>query len=250
MKDSQCERTIDLTEVTGWVLSMLEASTWFRPEATFKHGLISGATTPTSAAQVERCHQIMLSELQMADEDVDNWLSLLEFGYDEPLKDILIALSEGLHDLTYVGYDEGEYGNAKKDPWTILTTSTRSILHFNPSGSCPWPFGFRALRNVVIAEKANYRRPQDAFSANATTVAALSMLPALLKLKLCLVGYVEEEVFLWEWDTQVSTVQDLVIHSRNIEDEDLASFIIACKAPRSSKCHIVMTEPLVCASLS
>ena len=47
-----------------------------------------------SEGELERYRQIMLRELHLSEEMTKKWMSLLESGYDEPLKVILIALCE------------------------------------------------------------------------------------------------------------------------------------------------------------
>jgi hypothetical protein len=169
--------------------------------------------------ELERYHQIMIHELHLCDEDVERWLTLLKSGYDEPLKAIIIALSEGLHDLLYVSYHNRAAGKAKRGPLDLLSSSIRNIFHFNSPASLKWPVGFRALRSVSMGELTQWRHQYDNFSVNTETIAPLFLLPAIEKLKLCLIGYDDPEVYVWEWEGGISTVKELELNDCDLEDE-------------------------------
>lgn len=137
----------------------------------FLLGWIDGATTPISTAlffsmaELERYRQIMLRELCLSEEMTKEWMNLLESGYDEPLKVILIALCEGLRELSYITYDT-LFGEAGEDPLSMLSTSIRSIYLLGSAQSCLWPVGFRALRSIIISEPSGYRDGHHRFSSD------------------------------------------------------------------------------------
>ncbi|KAF7507124.1 hypothetical protein GJ744_010937 [Endocarpon pusillum] len=150
-----------------------------------------------SKAELGRYRQIMLRELRLSEEMTKKWMDLLESGYDEPLKVILIALCEGLRELSYATYDPTGC-DAEGDPLSMLSTSIRSIYSLGSPQSCQWPVGFRALHSIIISEPSGYQHRYNSFSSDSATVAPLFLLPAIRELRLNLIGYRESGDYVWE----------------------------------------------------
>ncbi len=202
-----------------------------------------------SEGELEWYRQVMLHELHLTEEDVKRWMDLLESGYDEPLKVILIALSERLRDFSLVTYRTIDNGVAEEDPLRMLSTSIRSIYLPSSPGSCQWPIGFRALRSIMISEFTQYRHRQPVFSSHSATIASLFLLPALRKLRLTLTGYDDGLGYVWEWDEGVSSVEDLELIIPRRQEKTFPGFISACRALRSVRYDWLFWQPLMRTSL-
>ncbi|ERF70670.1 hypothetical protein EPUS_02536 [Endocarpon pusillum Z07020] len=190
----------------------------------------------------------MLRELRLSEGMTKKWMDLLESGYDEPLKVILIALCEGLRELSYITYDTSGH-EAEEDPLGMLSTSIRSIYLLGSPQSCQWPVGFKALRSIIVSEPCRYRHSHESFSSDSATVAPLFLLPEIRELRLTLIGYRESGDYVWEWDEAVSSVKDLQIINPDLKEKSLASFVSACRALQSFTYDRLLHEPLMCASL-
>jgi hypothetical protein len=157
--------------------------------------------------ELARYRNFMLQKLHMVEYEVEKWMSRLKFGCDEPLKVIVLALSEGIRDLIYFYHDKSQSPQEEMSPLTMFSASLRNIL-LSPPESRQWPVGFKALRSITIVELGWPYRPRVFFDGPAT-VAPLFMLPAIAKLMLCAFEFNDETAYKWEWDEHVSTVVDL-----------------------------------------
>jgi hypothetical protein len=200
--------------------------------------------------ELERYRGFMLQELQMVQDDVEKWMTRLEFGCDEPLKVILLALSEGVRDLIYFDHDKTQESEEETSPLNMFPTSLRSILR-SPPESRQWPVGFKALRSITIAERTTDR--DGSFIAGPATVAPLFMLPSIAKLTLHGLEFGNETAYNWEWDEHVSTVVDLELSFNPRHEITTSSFIRACKALRSFRYDGLLADsrskPVICPSL-
>jgi len=193
--------------------------------------------------ELARYRNFMLQELQMAEDDVEMCMAQLKFGCDEPLKVILLALSEGLRDLIYFYYHKSYNPGDKMSPLTMVSTSLRHIL-LSPPESRQWPVGFKALRSINIVERATDRFASGDFFICLAAVTPLFMLPAIAKLTLCGLIFIDDEAHCWEWDEHVSTVVDLELSVDFDHEAILPIFISACKALRSFAYDALLSDPV------
>ena len=169
-----------------------------------------------------------LQTLGLDQNQLEQWLSALECGNDEPLKVMLISMCQNLKSLAYVTYKAHEYGSPIKHPLGLMTTVIRNIVASPSKDSKLWPPGFCSLRRVVIAETTKHLHPHDQFLACTADVTPYFLLPSLQSIKLNLVGFPDSDTYVWEWDSGHSNVRQIEMYCCNMSLATIQNIFNAC----------------------
>ena len=171
-----------------------------------------------------------LEVLALDHDQLEQWMSALEIGNDEPLKVMLISVCQNLKSLVYVTYEGDHYGSPVKHPLDYMTTVIRNIV---ASPSQDWPLGFSSIQRVIIAERTDHLRPSEQFLTSTADVTPFFLLPSLQSIKLNVVGASNSDTYIWEWNGRQSNVRQVEMYVCSMSLATVQNIFNACGNLRS-----------------
>ena len=151
-----------------------------------------------------------LEDLGLDGEDVEEWMTSLKAGSDEPLKMILITICPRLTSLVYVEYED--YYSNRTPPLQLMSQVIKLMVA--PTSDLSWPIGLSNIRRVNVQERPKpWWNAENEGSSNTTRgeTTLLLFLPRLESLEFGMMQYTDEFTETWEdeWPHLRSTVKHL-----------------------------------------
>lgn len=190
--------------------------------------------------ELHQYHSLLLHTLHLSEPRAKLWMKRLKSGFDEPLKVLLMALLPRLNKITFVQFDSWQNDDSANDnPLRLFSASLRRLALLP---ALQWPC-FQFLIEVTVGQTHDLRYHSERYYLTPHTVAPLLLLPSIQKLTLNLIShedYEGEYPYMWEWESHISTCQDLQFNNCQLALETMSSFLGGIKALRSFNCVDMM----------
>jgi len=191
--------------------------------------------------ELDQYHSLLLHTLHLSEARAEIWMKILESGYDEPLKVLLMALLPRLNKITFMLFDTWQNsGSANKNPLRLFFASLRRLALLP---ALQWPC-FQSLMEVTVGQTHNLRYDNEKYYPTPYTIAPLLLLPTIQKLTLNSLSDADshagsdpedddEYPYIWEWESHISACQDLQFNNCFLALETVTSLLGGIKALRS-----------------
>ncbi|KAK5010316.1 hypothetical protein LTR28_010624 [Elasticomyces elasticus] len=182
------------------------------------------------AEELKFYRSIMLEQLRLTEGECETWMGRLEDGCDEPLKGILIALSEKLERIAFVAYDTWQTDDfSPKHPLEFLCTSLERLHAMDQP---VWPAGFQSLRTINVCQTTDLRHPHEAYYANADDIRPLFLLPNIQTLNFSLLGFHNDidAIEVEQMPAKISSVEKISFYVCALSYSELVNLIGTARA--------------------